>query len=68
MRLTTESAVRCSDSVIHSLVLIEELRDHDEPRQQGHDQQDDECRSRDQVALRNQRTKAKRIINGSLLH
>ena len=47
--------------------LIEELRDHDEPCQQRHDQQNDEGRPRDYVAIRDQRAKAIWVFNGCLL-
>ena len=48
--------------------LVEELGDHDEPRQQRHDQQNDENRSANDIAIRDQGTKAIWVINSCLLH
>src|SRR5450755_575577 len=45
------------------LRLIPELREHDVPREQGHQQQQDEHPARDGVALRPESTEAVRIIN-----
>ena len=48
--------------------LIEKLGDHDEPCQQRHDQQDEEDRPGNYVAIRDQRTKAIWVFNSCLLH